>query len=195
MLLDLTILLQFIFRHLNSNVPHKQTGTSGQCTTGLCGLGLLLLLKTLVITSLLPGNKLHSLQLKWIHFCHIIQQLLFQKPIFFFGFWVGFVFPTAYCMTNSTSGQMYFRCFLPIFPVDNDTMASHSAVSIRILDVNDNPPELATPYEASICEDAKPGQVCLWLSHSKNLLMNSFAIVPDGDDDDGGGTWIGWLVI
>uniref|UniRef100_A0A8C4F8G1 Cadherin-22 n=1 Tax=Dicentrarchus labrax TaxID=13489 RepID=A0A8C4F8G1_DICLA len=42
---------------------------------------------------------------------------------------------------------------------DNHTMASHSAVSIRILDVNDNPPELATPYEASVCEDAKPGQL------------------------------------
>uniref|UniRef100_A0A671WPU5 Cadherin 22 n=1 Tax=Sparus aurata TaxID=8175 RepID=A0A671WPU5_SPAAU len=36
---------------------------------------------------------------------------------------------------------------------------SHSAVSIRILDVNDNPPELATPYEASICEDAEPGKL------------------------------------
>lgn len=39
-------------------------------------------------------------------------------------------------------------------------MASQTSVSIRILDVNDNPPELATPYEASICEDAKPDQVC-----------------------------------
>ena len=43
-------------------------------------------------------------------------------------------------------------------PADNQAMVSHSAVSIRILDVNDNPPELAYPYEASICEDAKPGQ-------------------------------------
>ncbi|XP_077581965.1 cadherin 22 [Stigmatopora nigra] len=42
---------------------------------------------------------------------------------------------------------------------DNHTMASQSDVSIRILDVNDNPPELATPYEASICEDAKAGQI------------------------------------
>lgn len=42
-------------------------------------------------------------------------------------------------------------------------MASHTLVSIRILDVNDNPPELATPYEASICEDAKPGQVCFYV--------------------------------
>ncbi|XP_042582599.1 cadherin-22 [Cyprinus carpio] len=42
---------------------------------------------------------------------------------------------------------------------DNQSMACQTAVSIRILDVNDNPPELATPYEASICEDAKPGQL------------------------------------
>lgn len=57
-------------------------------------------------------------------------------------------------------------------------MASHSAVSIRILDVNDNPPELATPYEASICEDAKVGQVCLWLlffcSESQNKVKAFF---------------------
>ena len=25
--------------------------------------------------------------------------------------------------------------------------------------MNDNPPELATPYEAAVCEDAEPGQV------------------------------------
>ncbi|KAG7478316.1 hypothetical protein MATL_G00079110 [Megalops atlanticus] len=42
---------------------------------------------------------------------------------------------------------------------DNPSQASQTSVSIRILDVNDNPPELATPYEASICEDAKPGQL------------------------------------
>lgn len=42
---------------------------------------------------------------------------------------------------------------------ENHSMASQSLVSIRILDVNDNPPELALPYEATICEDAKPGQV------------------------------------
>ncbi|XP_018611245.1 cadherin-22 [Scleropages formosus] len=42
---------------------------------------------------------------------------------------------------------------------DNLSQVSQTSVSIRILDVNDNPPELATPYEASICEDAKPGQL------------------------------------
>lgn len=57
--------------------------------------------------------------------------------------------------------------FLFIVSVDNHSMVSYSPVSIRILDVNDNPPELATPYEASICEDAKPGQV----SFLKRTLM------------------------
>ncbi|TTT62945.1 Cadherin-22 [Bagarius yarrelli] len=42
---------------------------------------------------------------------------------------------------------------------DNQSMASQTLVSIRILDVNDNPPEMSTPYEVSICEDAKPGQL------------------------------------
>ncbi|XP_033914940.3 cadherin-22-like [Acipenser ruthenus] len=42
---------------------------------------------------------------------------------------------------------------------DNPSQVSKTSVSIRILDVNDNPPELAAPNEASICEDAKPGQL------------------------------------
>lgn len=53
-------------------------------------------------------------------------------------------------------------------------MASFSAVSIRILDVNDNPPELATPFEASICEDAKPGQVCLLFVYF--LILTSYTL-------------------
>lgn len=64
-----------------------------------------------------------------------------------------------------------FTLFLPLslFTPDNPEQASQSAVSIRILDVNDNPPELATPYEASICEDAKPGQVGYQLHHSQSI--------------------------
>uniref|UniRef100_A0A8D1QTC2 Cadherin domain-containing protein n=1 Tax=Sus scrofa TaxID=9823 RepID=A0A8D1QTC2_PIG len=44
---------------------------------------------------------------------------------------------------------------------DNHAQLSRASLRIRILDVNDNPPELATPYEAAVCEDAKPGQVPL----------------------------------
>ncbi len=67
---------------------------------------------------------------------------------------------------NKVSSQMLFRCFLSL-SLDNHTMETHSAVSIRILDVNDNPPELALPYEASICEDAKPGQVSTFISENE----------------------------
>lgn len=38
---------------------------------------------------------------------------------------------------------------------------SHVPVGIRILDVNDNPPELAREYDVVVCENAKPGQVTL----------------------------------
>lgn len=48
---------------------------------------------------------------------------------------------------------------LPALPADNHAQLSRASLRIRILDVNDNPPELATPYEAAVCEDAKPGQV------------------------------------
>uniref|UniRef100_A0A8B9FV48 Cadherin-22 n=1 Tax=Amazona collaria TaxID=241587 RepID=A0A8B9FV48_9PSIT len=41
---------------------------------------------------------------------------------------------------------------------------SRASLRIRILDVNDNPPELATPYEAAVCEDAKPGQLIQTIS-------------------------------
>ncbi|KAM8946522.1 cadherin-22 [Pelodytes ibericus] len=38
------------------------------------------------------------------------------------------------------------------------------SLRIRILDVNDNPPELATPHESSVCEDALPGQLIQTIS-------------------------------
>ncbi|XP_078247842.1 cadherin-18 isoform X2 [Pogona vitticeps] len=38
-------------------------------------------------------------------------------------------------------------------------LQSHILVRIRILDVNDNPPELAEDYDVVVCENAKPNQV------------------------------------
>ncbi|XP_008569828.1 PREDICTED: cadherin-22, partial [Galeopterus variegatus] len=57
---------------------------------------------------------------------------------------------------------------------DNHAQLSRASLRIRILDVNDNPPELATPYEAAICEDAKPGQ-----------LIQTISVV-DRDEPQGG---------
>nr|XP_008519892.1 PREDICTED: cadherin-22 [Equus przewalskii] len=58
--------------------------------------------------------------------------------------------------------------------IDNHAQLSRASLRIRILDVNDNPPELATPYEAAVCEDAKPGQ-----------LIQTISVV-DRDEPQGG---------
>lgn len=44
---------------------------------------------------------------------------------------------------------------------DNPGLVSHVPVGVRILDVNDNPPELARDYDVVVCENTKPGQVTL----------------------------------
>ncbi|KAM6089044.1 cadherin-12 isoform 1-T1 [Chlamydotis macqueenii] len=43
--------------------------------------------------------------------------------------------------------------------VSNPLLTSKVNVIINILDVNEFPPEISVPYETSVCENAKPGQV------------------------------------
>ncbi|XP_007899915.1 cadherin-18 [Callorhinchus milii] len=43
--------------------------------------------------------------------------------------------------------------------LDNPTQLTQVPVAIRVLDVNDNKPELAKDYDTVVCENAKPGQV------------------------------------
>ncbi|NXU78285.1 CAD18 protein, partial [Oreotrochilus melanogaster] len=43
--------------------------------------------------------------------------------------------------------------------IDNPELVSHVPVGVRILDVNDNPPEFDREYDTVVCENAKPGQV------------------------------------
>ncbi|XP_069740973.1 cadherin-22-like isoform X2 [Narcine bancroftii] len=57
---------------------------------------------------------------------------------------------------------------------DNHAQMSKASISVRILDVNDNAPELSMPFEAAICEDAKPGQ-----------LVHTVSVV-DKDEPQGG---------
>ncbi|XP_006000390.1 cadherin-18 isoform X1 [Latimeria chalumnae] len=47
---------------------------------------------------------------------------------------------------------------------DNPSLLSHIPVSIRVLDVNDNPPELGGDPDVVVCENAKPGQVIQTIS-------------------------------
>ncbi|KAM9228580.1 cadherin-12 isoform 2-T2 [Leptosomus discolor] len=43
--------------------------------------------------------------------------------------------------------------------VSNPQLTSKVIVIINVLDVNEFPPEISVPYETSVCENAKPGQV------------------------------------
>ncbi|XP_067904870.1 cadherin-22-like [Heterodontus francisci] len=70
---------------------------------------------------------------------------------------------------------------------DDHTQVSKASLSVRILDVNDNAPELSMPFEAAICEDAKPGQ----LIHTVSVVDKDkpqgghrfyFTLVPEAAD-------------
>uniref|UniRef100_A0A3Q3MBS7 Cadherin-12 n=1 Tax=Mastacembelus armatus TaxID=205130 RepID=A0A3Q3MBS7_9TELE len=43
--------------------------------------------------------------------------------------------------------------------VDNPSLLSHVPATVQVLDVNDNPPEIATQEEGIVCESSRPGQV------------------------------------
>ncbi|XP_015210099.1 cadherin-18 isoform X2 [Lepisosteus oculatus] len=43
--------------------------------------------------------------------------------------------------------------------VDNPSLLSHVSVMVQVLDVNDNPPELASDGDVVVCENSRPGQV------------------------------------
>ncbi|XP_024434281.2 cadherin-12 [Desmodus rotundus] len=43
--------------------------------------------------------------------------------------------------------------------VSNTLLTSKVNILINVLDVNEFPPEIAVPYETSVCENAKPGQI------------------------------------
>lgn len=52
-----------------------------------------------------------------------------------------------------------FVCVCVYSSSDNHQQMSQVLVYIRVLDVNDNPPALASFYETFVCENAKSGQV------------------------------------
>lgn len=57
---------------------------------------------------------------------------------------------------------MYLFINLFIYPfADNPSLLSHVPVTIQVLDINDNPPEINTDDEIVICEGIRAGQVSL----------------------------------
>lgn len=43
--------------------------------------------------------------------------------------------------------------------VDNPTLLNHVPVTVQVLDINDNPPEISTEEDVIVCESSRPGQV------------------------------------
>ncbi|KAF4076859.1 hypothetical protein AMELA_G00219940 [Ameiurus melas] len=56
--------------------------------------------------------------------------------------------------------------------VNNPLLFSRVSAVITVLDVNEFPPELSSPYEAFVCEDAKVGQVIQTLSATDRDMPN-----------------------
>ncbi|KAM6457656.1 cadherin-22 isoform 2-T2 [Liasis olivaceus] len=69
---------------------------------------------------------------------------------------------TSQALDRETAG--WHNITVLAMEADNPAQVSRTVLRIRILDVNDNPPELATPYEAAVCEDAKPGELIQTIS-------------------------------
>ncbi len=53
-----------------------------------------------------------------------------------------------------------FEHFYVVFSSpDSPVLTSRVAVTVHVLDINEFPPELASPFETFVCENAKMGQV------------------------------------
>jgi hypothetical protein len=52
-----------------------------------------------------------------------------------------------------------------MFYPDNPSLLSHVPVTVQVLDVNDNPPEIKTDEEVVVCESSRPGQVSIMHVH------------------------------
>uniref|UniRef100_A0A3Q2Q8I8 Cadherin 12a n=1 Tax=Fundulus heteroclitus TaxID=8078 RepID=A0A3Q2Q8I8_FUNHE len=51
------------------------------------------------------------------------------------------------------------KATVQMFPRNSPVLTSRVAVTVHVLDINEFPPELASPYETFVCENSKVGQV------------------------------------
>lgn len=56
-------------------------------------------------------------------------------------------------------GSRLVTCTLPVIPGRLSDRESHAHVHVIVDDVNDNAPELVSPEEPRVCENAAPGKV------------------------------------
>lgn len=65
---------------------------------------------------------------------------------------------SAAALGADAGGSTFDPC---VSPADNPSLLSHVPVTVQVLDVNDNPPEVAADGEVIVCESSRPGQVSL----------------------------------
>lgn len=53
---------------------------------------------------------------------------------------------------------LFFYC-INVFATDNPSLLRHVPVTVQVLDMNDNPPEVPTDEEVIVCENSRPDQV------------------------------------
>lgn len=74
---------------------------------------------------------------------------------------------------------IFFSFFLSFFfAVDNPGLFSHVPVTVQVLDMNDNPPEIGTEEEVIVCESSRPGQVSAWETRLPISWSQSVDICP-----------------
>lgn len=75
--------------------------------------------------------------------------------------------------------------------IDNPGLFSHVPVTVQVLDMNDNPPEISTDEEVIVCENSRPGQVRdtdplsshFYVCFSLHLLCFKLIYVPESSPE------------
>lgn len=88
---------------------------------------------------------------------------------------------------------LFINEFIHAF-TDNPSLLSHVPITIQVLDVNDNPPEIIIEDEILICESIRAGQVSLkkvisifFVHTTKGLIQSLYAYIKQREYSKGDG--------
>ncbi|XP_043913738.1 cadherin-24-like [Protopterus annectens] len=91
-------------------------------------------------------------------------------------------------MTLDRETVMWHNITVIATEIDSPSQASRALVAIQTLDMNDNAPQFKEPYEAFICDNARPGQLILTIGavdpdEMSNNSRFSYRVPPDYSTD------------
>lgn len=98
-----------------------------------------------------------------------------SDPAKFLLFFVATMYSMKCVSYFSVSTDLIHGSFNTLFDLsDNPLLSSKVTVTIKVLDVNEFPPELAFIYETFVCENAKVGQVSMCVCEYLPVLQFEF---------------------